>query len=125
MTFQLGSKTKPPKSAIAINRPDGTPYMHVWHDRKNNRVCVMFSRMPGVSTQWAAQTLPDLITAFESLQAEIARENGHIPDAGKMMPTLTDAERAAVENMIHLIEKQHDECGKEAYYLRGLLARLA
>ena len=71
---ELISKNKPPANAIAINRPDGTPYAHVWHDCKVNRVCMMFSNMSGISTQWAAAALPDLITAFESLQAAIEQK---------------------------------------------------
>jgi hypothetical protein len=38
--------------------------------------------------------------------------------------TLTDEEREAVDNMIHLIETQHDDYGKEAHHLRNLLERL-
>jgi hypothetical protein len=38
--------------------------------------------------------------------------------------TLTDKEREAVDNMIHLIETQHDDYGKEAHRLRNLLDRL-
>jgi len=38
--------------------------------------------------------------------------------------TLTDAEREAVANMIHLIEACHDECGRDAHHLRSLLERL-
>lgn len=36
---------------------------------------------------------------------------------------LTDEEREAVENTIHLIETQHEDYGKEAHYLRNLLER--
>lgn len=64
------SKHKPPAHAIPINRPDGTPYMHVWSDTKANRVCMMFSNLPGVVTRWSAVTLPDLIPALERVHAE-------------------------------------------------------
>jgi len=37
---------------------------------------------------------------------------------------LTDAEREAIANMIHLIETCHDECGRDAHHLRKLLERL-
>jgi len=39
--------------------------------------------------------------------------------------TLTDDEREAIGNMVHLIETCHDECGKDAHHLRKLLERLA
>ena len=39
--------------------------------------------------------------------------------------TLTDEEREAIGNMIHLIECQHEDYGKEAHTLRNLLARLS
>ena len=42
-----------------------------------------------------------------------------------MDATLTDSERAAIGNMIHLIECQHEDYGKEAHALRNLLERLA
>jgi hypothetical protein len=38
--------------------------------------------------------------------------------------TLTDEEREAIGNMIHLIECQHEDYGKEAHTLRKLLDRL-
>jgi len=65
---ELARKNPPPEDAIPINRPDGTPYMHVWRDRKARRLCVMFSNIPGVTTKWADDTLADLITALESLK---------------------------------------------------------
>jgi hypothetical protein len=37
---------------------------------------------------------------------------------------LTDEEREAVEEMVHLIETQHEDHGMEAHYLRTLLERL-
>lgn len=61
---ELAEKNKPPADAIPINRPDGTPYMHVWREVKTNRVCVMFSNIPGVVIKWAGETLPDLITTL-------------------------------------------------------------
>ena len=69
----LAGKNKPPETAIAINRPDGTPYMHVWHEPKARRLCMMFSNIPGVTTKWADVTLPDLIAALENLQRERLR----------------------------------------------------
>ena len=38
---------------------------------------------------------------------------------------LTDAERDAIGDMIHLIECQHEDYGREAATLRSLLARLS
>ena len=48
------------------------------------------------------------------------------PTEGSVQPrcTLTDAEREAIENMIHLIERKHEHYGKEAHTLRNLLERL-
>jgi hypothetical protein len=40
-------------------------------------------------------------------------------------PRLTDEEREAIGNMIHLIECQHEDYGREAATLRSLLTRLA
>jgi hypothetical protein len=40
-----------------------------------------------------------------------------------MDATLTNEEREAVENTIHLIETQHEDYGKEAHHLRNLLER--
>ena len=40
-----------------------------------------------------------------------------------MDATLTDEEREAIGNMIHLIECKHEDYGKEAYTLRNLLER--
>lgn len=73
---ELAEKNKPPADAIPINRPDGTPYMHVWHESNANRICVMFSDRPGVAILWAAETVPDLITAFGQIQAKI-KEGKH------------------------------------------------
>ena len=42
-----------------------------------------------------------------------------------LQENLTDAERDAIGDMIHLIECQHEDYGKEAATLRSLLARLA
>jgi hypothetical protein len=36
---------------------------------------------------------------------------------------LTDEEREAIENMLHLIATKHEDYGKEAYMLRNLLER--
>ena len=41
-----------------------------------------------------------------------------------MDATLTDEERDAIGNMIHLIECKHEDYGKEANTLRKLLDRL-
>jgi hypothetical protein len=41
-----------------------------------------------------------------------------------MDATLADEEREAIGNMIHLIECQHEDYGKEAHTLRNLLERL-
>lgn len=38
--------------------------------------------------------------------------------------TLTDEEREAIDNMLHLIATKHDDYGREAHYLRKLLERL-
>ena len=37
---------------------------------------------------------------------------------------LTAEERAAIQNMLYLIETTHEECGRDAYHLRALLERL-
>jgi hypothetical protein len=36
---------------------------------------------------------------------------------------LTDKERGAIEEMLHLIETKHEDYGREAHYLRNLLER--
>jgi hypothetical protein len=38
--------------------------------------------------------------------------------------TLTDEEREAIENMLHLIATKREDYGREAHYLRSLLERL-
>ena len=75
----------------------------------------------------------------ETLQAEIARlreairrladQDATLSVQGgsvtvTMDATLTDAERQAIRDMIHLIECQHEDYGKEAHALRNLLGRL-
>lgn len=63
-----------PADAIAIVRPDGTPYMHMWLDmtyaesHKEPRVCMMFGgRMTGYRIVWSAHTLPQVKAAVEQL----------------------------------------------------------
>ncbi|WP_353208459.1 hypothetical protein [Sphingorhabdus sp.] len=63
---------------------------------------------------------PDVCRDPELLAAEVRRLQAVIA-AGE--PAITDAEREAVANMIHLIETRHEDYGKEAHYLRNLLER--
>ena len=64
---------------------------------------------------------PDECRDPDLLAAEVRRLRAVI-DAGE--PTITDEEREAVEEMVHLIETQHEGYGMEAHYLRTLLERL-
>jgi len=57
---------------------------------------------------------------IEGKVVPLYRKNDHIPDAGKMVPTLTDDEREAIEDAVAELTP-----GAIAATLRSLLARLA
>ena len=67
-------------------------------------------------------SLREAIRRLADQDATLSVQGGNVTVT--MDATLTDAEREAVENMIHLIEACHDECGRDAHHLRKLLERL-
>lgn len=63
-------KATKPENAIAILRPDGSTYMHVWLDMTYTepRVCMVFGgNLAGYKIKWSAHTLPQLKAAIEEL----------------------------------------------------------
>jgi hypothetical protein len=59
------------------------------------------------------------MSQFEEIYKVVANKDAEIARL-----RLTDEEREAIGNMIHLIECQHEDYGKEAAMLRKLLERL-
>ena len=82
----------------------------------------------GESTEPVAWAILHKDHQYVSLLREHAEAHNVYVDAEVVplyrSPTFTDEEREAVENMIHLIECQHEDYGKEAATLRKLLERL-
>lgn len=68
------------------------------------------------------ERLREAIRRLADQDATLAVQGGNV--IVTMDATLTNEERESVENMIRLIENQHDECGRDAYHLRRLLERL-
>jgi len=64
------------------------------------------------------------VTLLKEHADAMAAPYGTTPIPLYYAPTLTDEEREAVENMLHLIATKHDDYGREAHYLRSLLERL-
>ena len=64
--------------------------------------------------------LSSISAAGNTLTAHATPGEGSVPERC----TLTDAEREAIANMIHLIECRYEDYGKDAHHLRALLERL-
>jgi hypothetical protein len=67
-------------------------------------------------------TLREAVRRLADQDATLSVQDGSVTVT--LDATLTDEEREAIGNMIHLIERKYEDYGKEAYTLRSLLERL-
>jgi hypothetical protein len=79
---------------------------------------------PGQGSLQARCMLTDENERLRSSMAE--RQFCKLPVAGSSpaVGSLTDEERAAIGEMLHLIATKHEDYGREAHYLRTLLERM-